>query len=412
MRFLRSVRVFALCLCLLLFALGLWADAKESPPENIPPDETPAPEPVPEPKPEPAPEPEPETLVSAEVSFTYLGRPYGFLTPKARNPWDMRIHNGYLYVGAGDYGLNLHPGVLRRMSLESGLWEDAGEVPDEQIDRFLLLSSGLAFPGIDPTGDWTLGNYYTVDPASGLTVTHRVLPGGIHNFDLAEFEGRLYAGLGVDQGECPLVCAPIGEETFTPVPFRKNGVKLTFDTCTTSRVYDLFVFRGELYAFLSRYYEGDTPSKAEIYRMKDGEMVFLADWKEPFRYTHFRLVPLENKLLYNDSYYFSAGRLYVSNDMKNLIDCTPADVRVVVDMALGNDGAFYLLGADRTEDGSYRHVLYRMDGQSGAFVRVLSFRSGTLALSFAVEDGFFYVGLGERRSDSVHNGEIFRAPLP
>lgn len=122
---------------------------------------------------------------------------------RARCPWDMIVWNEKLYVGSGDYDSNSGPVDIWRYDTTKGVWENSGTVPDEEISRFCVIGDVLVAPGIDPTEDWTYGNYYKQDGEEWVKV--RNISGGMHNFDMVEYNGSIFCGLGVASGEYPVV---------------------------------------------------------------------------------------------------------------------------------------------------------------------------------------------------------------
>jgi hypothetical protein len=122
----------------------------------------------------------------------------------ARNVWDFYSFAGKIFIGGGNSS-NLGPAtnagpVPRRVyDLQAGRFTDEGQVDEEQIDIFRELSGRLVVPGHDPRQSWRLGNYYT-RTANGAWSKFRNIPVALHNYDMAEDKGSLYAALGIDGG--------------------------------------------------------------------------------------------------------------------------------------------------------------------------------------------------------------------
>ncbi|MBQ4116012.1 MAG: hypothetical protein IJD37_01410, partial [Clostridia bacterium] len=78
----------------------------------------------------------------------------------SRCPWDMIIWDEKVYIGSGDYGSNAGPVDIWCYDIQESTWKNSGTVPDEEISRFCVVDNALVAPGIDPTEDWSYGNYY------------------------------------------------------------------------------------------------------------------------------------------------------------------------------------------------------------------------------------------------------------
>lgn len=83
----------------------------------------------------------------------------------ARCPWDIKVFEGKVYVGSGDYGANTGPIVIWAYDIASGKWVSTGSVRDEAVTSFKVIGGKLTIPGIDPMGTWSYGNVYQVAKA-------------------------------------------------------------------------------------------------------------------------------------------------------------------------------------------------------------------------------------------------------
>ena len=274
-----------------------------------------------------------------ELRLISLGIPYTEF--EARYPWDMRCYDGYLYLGAGDYNKNQAPNALRRLSLKTYRWETLNGFKDEHAERFLVLDGKLTIPGVDACEDWSLGNYYTIE--KGALQAHRVLPNGIHNFDLAFLEGKTFAALGTESPHSPLVVSE-DAKTFVSVDFvTEEGKDLLSEDFYTARIYDLFTLAGDLYAILSLCPTEQTLLRS-IYRYEeDGKMHYFGKYPS-LDSVSLHYFPIIADVEKEDFLLFSTGRLYRTDDMQAFTDITPADTRYIVDLAEA-DGEIYALGS-------------------------------------------------------------------
>lgn len=145
----------------------------------------------------------------ATVAITSLGGPWATRYADdalryARNIWDMRLHNGRLYVGGGNSSnkgpaVNAGPVPIMAYDFQRMTWVAEGRVDDEQIDRFVLLDGELAIPGHDPRQNWQWGNLYLRN-AQGHWRKQRRIPDGVHTYDVVSHAGRWFAALGTAKG--------------------------------------------------------------------------------------------------------------------------------------------------------------------------------------------------------------------
>lgn len=342
------------------------------------------------------------------LSLSSLGVPYQGLS--ARNPWDMIAYGGYLYVGAGDYDDNISPDVLMRMSLDTLKWEALSGYEDEQIERFLLLDGKLYIPGIDAKEDWSYGNYYTVE---GDTLRkHRVLQGGVHVWDMASYDGKLFASLGSVEGDSPLLVSEDGAH-FEEVPFVERDGNETL--CTTPfytlRVYDLMQVDGDLYAIVTRYAEVGAKAERLLYcYAPDGAMHYVCPLSDTLTYVRLRYFPIISKVPVGDSLLFSTGKLYRTEDMRSFTDITPKDTTYIADI-IEAEGKVYALGFTPKEDGvTLLNNLYRYEAD-GSLTLIAYFESAVPPLAFTVVGNRFFVALNKMNGVLDYQGEIFYGSL-
>ena len=170
-----------------------------------------------------------EMQPAESVDYTELGIPLLEQYPdgsSARCPWDMIIWKNQLYIGGGNFDSNAGPVDIWRYSISEKCWEISGTVPDEEVNRFCIIDNTLVLPGIDPREDYKFGNYYRWDDSTWSTI--RNIPRAYHCFDMVEYDGMIFVGLGVDAGDYPIAYSTNGGKTFASVEMRKDGVP--FDT--------------------------------------------------------------------------------------------------------------------------------------------------------------------------------------
>ena len=304
---------------------------------------------------------------------------------------DMTVFDGRLYVGGGDYGANTGPVYVMSYDLERGVWEKSGEaIPDEQIKRFAFVDGELAILGTDPKEDWTLGNYYVL--RDGKWETLRVLPSGIHCFDYVEFEGEGFFGLGVNSGDYPV--ARFDGESYTAVRFFKDDEPLDTSLYEAVRVYNLFEYSGELYAFFTFDKEGEDGAKdyyMDLYRY-NGEV---------FEYA-FGSLSAEDMpdIVTTDSaaYFVMNHALLATHDLTGFSVIFP-DKNVRVSDIIESDGSIFVLGWKPVSQNYYEIIVF--EENNGGLEKRFGFFAYATAGSFCKDGDIFYVSLGEREHPAL-----------
>jgi hypothetical protein len=169
------------------------------------------------------------TLADAPILLTRalrLGSPNRQRFPKddppdafARTVWDLHAFGGRIYIGCGDWNANRGPVDIYSFASAADpaqvRFEKEFTVNDESVDVFRDYGGTLYVPGIDAKENWSWGNLYR--KSGGKWEKHRSIPNGIHVFDAAEYNGRLYVGAGTGHGAALFVSSD-GARTFTEVP--------------------------------------------------------------------------------------------------------------------------------------------------------------------------------------------------
>ncbi len=338
------------------------------------------------------------------IKYRELGIPSEESYPenfKARCVWDMAVHGDRLFIGGGDYDANAGPVDVWCWDIGEKTWTKSGTVPDEEISRFCSINDCLTVPGTDPQGDWELGNYYIWK--NGEWETLRVIPGGIHNFDMVEFDGAIFAGLGVTEGEYPISCSKDGGATFYPVEMIKNGLPLE-TRGRQIRVYDFVQLNGVLYAVFYCY--DDTALTYELYRY-DGEF-FVFDSTllgKVHQIKYFNNI-MGGKAEFKGKLFFATGYLYATDDMENFLRISFPDSENVYDLCTA-DGCLYVLCGKLREDGRYRVSVWKNEsGEDTDFEEIFAFLYDAPPLSLVRHGSSFYMGMGDYSAENRKNGMV------
>jgi hypothetical protein len=320
---------------------------------------------------------------------------------RARCPSDMELYNGKLYVGSGDYNVNMGPVDIWCYDLETGSWQNSGTVQDEEVSRFCVINGELIAMGIDPKGTWEYGNYYKL--VDGEWQTFRTLPNGVHNFDMVEYDGRLFAALGVGEGDFPIVCSADGGANFYPVSLFKNGEPIDTRGSDVVRVLDFIVFNSDLYAI---YYYGEQDITYELYRFDGSVFVYEQNLLGKIFRKKISSHIIDAKVEFADKLYLATGYFYIIDDMNKIERISLPNSELVYD--LYQDGKWlYLLCGEELEDGTYKVSVWRCgEKNDSAFEQIFDFVYEVPPLSLVVKNDDFYIGMGSISKAHEKNGMI------
>lgn len=384
------------------------------------------------------------TNVDVTSKLEVLGQPFTN-EPYARNVWDMQVFDGKIYLGHGNssndgpspnagpvpiiyYDPQTGKFVTQKViatNAKTGKQETRNVTDDEQIDTFKIFRNKLYIPGNDSViPGWQYGNYYEL--SGDHWNEYQNLPGGIHVYDMAYYQGKLFAAIGTE--DTPMVLMS-GDNGKTWKEFAKiDGLG--------SRTYKFFQFKGMLYASAiiipdNKTWDDETHLLAidkdlNIHQQKvTGKsllpgMTFVAKpGSSPYKKIS-KTIVLNNQLVY------IAGELYNDSQImpESLIAAKSIDnARAVqlpdrsarpTDMIMRGK-VLYVLTYTKQADGSYINRVYQTRNLN-KWQEVLTFKQDTYAKSLEEYKGDFYFGLGtdtEPLSESA--GKILRiqaADLP
>lgn len=356
---------------------------------------------------------EPVMLAAPATKYESLGIPaleHYSANRLARCAWDMAIHDGRLYVGCGDYSKN--PGDAPILSCplnDLGNWTVEATITDEQVGRFLNINGVLTIPGFDPVGAPQYGSYYEL--LDGEWVKQEMLPYGLHNFDIAWYQGRMYAALGADRGESPLACTEDGV-TYQTLDLYKNGVLVDTNNSEVVRSCNLYVLGDNLYADF--WYEDQAQTRATFemyhYNVAEDRFDYVADLKTAIHGGKYSpaYLPLWEKEAVGDKMFLTTGYLYYTTDFVTYAPVAIPNEAVVYDMVEDN-GRLYLLTAYEA-DGKYQVKVYSTTAANPNTLRgEASYTYDLLPTSFAVDADNFFIGMGNwYETGSKGNGTILR----
>lgn len=317
-------------------------------------------------------------------------------TPKF--PWDIKIWNGKVYRGAGDYDKNSGVTPIYAYDITTSCWHLEAFADDESIQRFIEIDGMLFAPGVDSTGSWTYGNYYYME---GDTWKGRDnLPNGIHCFDMIGFDGKLFAGLGTGITRNAVFVSADNGKNWTVVPLREDE---NFDSrdYNSSRAYEFIVYNNELYAYISL--EMGFGSMKGLFRYENGEMVFLRNGYDLAGGISNGRNYWDGKFEFGGKCYLTAGSLFAITDFSDMEAARKVDMpkKEFVSDALVKDGVIYALCYREIRDAQthmrngYTTTIYKSTtGEPDSFTEVLSFDYACMPLAFDFDGEHFYIGMG------------------
>lgn len=334
---------------------------------------------------------------------------YWFSTSTAANSvWDVKIWNGKVYRGIGDYDKNAGTAPLLAYDIATQSWVVTGHTADQAIQRFVQIGETLYAPGIDPIKDWTLGNFYVLGEETWKQV--RNLPNGLHNFDMIGFDGKIFAGLGTEVCENTVAVSLDQGESFTFVPLYRDGVLLDTAGYEYSRTYAFVEYNGDLYALVTFKKTSSLSYDRFIFRYEDGKMVYQSAADSRLTGKTGRNF-WQGKLEWRGTCYLTSTALNAVTDFskpETHRQISMPNMGVVSDILLHND-QLYVLSYTFWENTTCRVVIYKSaTGQEGSFTEVVSFDYVGIPISFDFDGNHFYIGIGNSYTNPSKSGMMLR----
>lgn len=321
----------------------------------------------------------------------------------SRYPYDMYLYDGKIYIGAGDYDKNTGPVTVWAYDIAEKTWVDTGSVPDEAVMRFVEIGGQLVIPGTDPRGSWDFGNYYVL--SDGVWETVRNIPNGIHNFDMVEFDGAIFCGIGTNPGLFPIVRSTDGGKTFTQVKMYKNGSLLNSQDAEFNRVYILYVIDDALFGMYL------TKTGIELYSYDGTSFHFVKSlYDEIAAVKDLGMHPIHAWEIYKNRLWLASGHLGFSENGEDFqgIYFPNGDKReIVYDIIVYGDTLYVLCGIE-SENGYTISVMESLSDETNKFKKTLFFEYEIPAVRFTFDGNAFYFGMANNLSPHDKTGEILR----
>ncbi len=347
------------------------------------------------------------------TTYESIGAPAAAYYPDnlmARNALDLYVYDGRLYVGCGDYDKNTAPTPVLSCALDDlGQWQKEASLPDEQIGRFVTVGGRLTIPGIDPDGRPKTGTYYQLTKDGWQTRTG--LPHNLHNFDMVQYKGALFAALGAQPGSSPLAVSRDGGKTYKLVRMIKDGKPVDTSAYALIRSYNLYQVGGQLYGDVWWAKESDNTWSYEIYRYEKGKFVYVSDLRKSIKggQNGYTVPPLWTKATLKDTLFLSAGYLYTTKDMKTFTPVVLQENTRTYDL-YRHGKRLYILTAIPKQEGentTYTVEIYSIaNPQKERYRLEARFDSPVIPTALAVDKEHFFIATGDWHIANRQNGTI------
>ncbi|MBQ3514624.1 MAG: hypothetical protein IJA32_12670, partial [Lachnospiraceae bacterium] len=410
----------------------------------------------------------------------------------ARNIWDMTAIDGKVLLSMGDYGANTGEVPIYYYTNDSPekkectykSWNNRAGLSSEEIKRLYNIDGTIYATSTDPQGSGN-GSYYIFDSETDKWNDYYKLPLCVHCYDMIEYDGEIFfAGMVRDSEQHIVSCVQklskddLGSDKYaTSVKFYyADGTEMQADWVTSVyegteyksfisnywRSYDIFEFKGELYAAhsSSSSYTLTTTSGLFKYDKENNRFVQVYDGnaKQGFMSVTRNTTGIDyiNNVKTDVHYSFednsqTLGVLTVGQEeIYGEIICgakiSTADTFVAVcngifkssdaitfeQVSLGEgyenyvtrdafekDGKYYFLASVKNGTDDFTTAVFETDGKFETFRRVLYFDTQSFARSFVYNEGYLYIGLGGNgRVDSLsgsvgspYSGTLYRINL-
>ena len=109
-------------------------------------------------------------------------------------------YDGRLYIGYRDFDGNTGPIAVLSLGLAGGDFEASQVLATEEVLRWATLDGALYTADIDPDAHQGEGGAFRLPGSSGTWGATAPIEDAVHTFDVASFDGRLWAATGCSPG--------------------------------------------------------------------------------------------------------------------------------------------------------------------------------------------------------------------
>jgi len=353
-----------------------------------------------------------------------------------RNVWALKAYGGRLYVGSGNSSnggpyANAFNAAVFCFDPATTNFINEGDIMECQLDVFRVFSDGkLYIPSHDPSygnpSNPLCGYYLRTSGASGTWTRASKFNNDVHNYDMAEFDGCLFAcGYNMwwssDGGESYTIRGGGGERTtalfqFTNVLYgvgiaqgEREKWAYIYNAETGKSEYGSYTAKPDVTLFVRK--AGDTTITCK-YLSEQNELIFpgVSDFGvSGFKAT--RPVSYKNRVVYiggrvHNDHQIAPVAAFVAVPPRNVPDDEfhpfkasridlPEGAKPWSTMVL--DDKVYILWSTKDGEKTVNHLSASTNALY--FSEILSFQANTFARSVEYLDGFLYFGLGTEISD-------------
>lgn len=322
--------------------------------------------------------------------------------------WDVKVYDGRVYVGMGDYDENTHPADIWAYDIKKKGWVLSGTVEDEAVTRFIELDETLVSPGIDPSEGWELGNFYTLK--NGTWLKNRVLPNVIHNFDIINYDGKTMYSVGSDYGMYPALYTDDGGKTFEYFDFYRNGKLYEVASEDYVRGYEFFEVFDELYLLVHHTYVEIQKASASVFKYDNGAFYYYCDGRDFFKTDKVSVNIVNAKGTLKNNYFYVTDNLYYTSENDTFI--TKSKVNLPNEERVSSfkiiDGEMIVLSYLKNADETYKISLYKTTNGIENYSVIYSFTYGVPPISFDIYKNYAYLGMGNKNEINDKNGTLLK----
>lgn len=353
-------------------------------------------------------------------TVTELGIPTLDLFPinsryaNARSVWGITEFEGRIYIGCGNFNTNAGTGVggslpVYSYDLATQSWRVEYNANTEQIARFYKKWDNLYVPATDHTTGSYGVYYYKEDGTWGAKSTGLRAE---HIFDMHFMaDGKtVFAGVDPYTSAQPYVARSTdGGVKWTRVYFTRNGVAVKGTSGVFYRTYNIFEYRGEVYATL--WASSDTLSaNMGLYKYNGA-----TDTMEYYAPTHENLI--KNNMTVGSDFTFNGkfvnvynGFYVYSDDLKSCEERTaPSFLGTPVCAKVIGDAVYMVSYSPKTSHVE-SYIYKSTDLTTFTMVGAVKLPDSYI-LSFDYHEGTFYMGTSWSETQSQTNGTVFSVKL-
>ena len=109
-------------------------------------------------------------------------------------------YQGRIHLGYGDYSANTGPIDMVSFDPELDGFIEHGSITSEDAQYFFVFDEMLFASDVDPRGHEAIGSVFRLSDTCATWETMTPVPGAVHNYGMAEFDGRLWLTTGSLEG--------------------------------------------------------------------------------------------------------------------------------------------------------------------------------------------------------------------